>query len=52
VTLGAGESGYFEARTTLLGGRVSLDRPGEEIARERIAVASSVTPHQPMPSSD
>lgn len=49
VTLGPGESVYLEARSTLLGGRVSLDRPGEQIARERIAGARRVTPRGPQP---
>ena len=37
VRIGAGQSIFYEAGASLLGGRVSLSNPGERLARERIA---------------
>ncbi len=44
ITLSAGESAFFEGGVSLLGGRASLDRPPDEIARERISGARAATP--------
>lgn len=44
VRVGPGESAFLQTRASLLGGTVSLARPGEQSARDQIASARRAAP--------